>query len=165
MAISPPSDLILDVARAADPQKAAVVTRALVSAASAGVATGEFSAAIKNVTDGSVGRDFSYRSPSPPVHPAIQTTPQKAVVGLESVLLKSFIDQMLPKDAVDVFGSGVAGDVWKSMLSEKIAAEVAKSGTLKIGQRLFETHPDLLQSHRINPPSLALSATPLARKI
>jgi hypothetical protein len=45
-----------------------------------------------------------------------------------------------------VFGGGVAGDVWKSMLSDKIADEVAKSGALKIGQRLFATHPDQIQS-------------------
>jgi hypothetical protein len=64
------------------------------------------------------------------------------------VLLKNFVDQMLPKDAVAVFGEGVAGDVWKSMLSEKIANEVAKSGALKLADRLFETHPDLLHSTR-----------------
>jgi hypothetical protein len=55
---------------------------------------------------------------------------------------------MLPKDAVNVFGGGVAGDVWKSMLSEKIANEVAKSGSLKFASRLFETHPDLLHSNK-----------------
>jgi hypothetical protein len=78
------------------------------------------------------------------------------------VLLKSFIDQMLPKDAVEVFGGGVAGDVWKSMLSEKIADEVAKSGALQIGQRLFATHPDKLQSLGNKIPDASPSAPPTA---
>ena len=34
------------------------------------------------------------------------------------------------------------------MLSEKIANEVAKSGALKLADRLFETHPELLHSTR-----------------
>jgi hypothetical protein len=93
------------------------------------------------------------------------TTTQKATIGLESVLLKSFIDQMLPKDAVEVFGAGVAGDVWKSMLSEKIADEVAKSGALKIGRRLFATHPDLLHSLGSKIPASFPSAPPAAAKI
>ena len=80
-------------------------------------------------------------------HGAVETAAHKAAVGLESVLLKNFVDQMLPKDAVGVFGGGVAGDVWKSMLSEKIANEVAKSGSLHLASRLFATHQDLLQSN------------------
>jgi len=79
---------------------------------------------------------------------SVETKAHKAAIGVESVLLKSFVDQMLPKDAVNVFGGGVAGDVWKSMLSEKIANEVAKSGSLKFASRLFETHPDLLHSNK-----------------
>jgi peptidoglycan hydrolase FlgJ len=165
MAISPSSDLILDVARAADPQKAAVTTRALVSASGGSDAAMEFSQAMNGLSSGRASHDYRYQNPTASAHAAIQTTAQKAAVGLESVLLKNFIDQMLPKDAVDVFGGGVAGDVWKSMLSEKIAAEVAKSGALKIGKRLFETHPDLLHSSKTAQLNQALSVAPLPRKI
>jgi peptidoglycan hydrolase FlgJ len=148
MAISPASDIILDVARAADPQKAVIATRAL--AATAGDANPDFAGALGNPR-GVAPHDFSYRNPSDSsrsVSPSPMTPERKAAIGLEGLLLKNFIDQMLPRDATEVFGSGVAGDVWRSMLSEKIADQIAKSGALKIGDRLFASHSNLLQSHR-----------------
>jgi hypothetical protein len=143
MAILPTSDLILDVARAADPQKALAATRAL-TAASGGDGAG-FTTTLAGFSP-SLTR-YGYKNPSPSLG-AAETPAHKAAVGLESVLLKNFVDQMLPKDVVAVFGEGVAGDVWKSMLSEKIANEVAKSGALKLADRLFESHPELLHSTR-----------------
>jgi hypothetical protein len=143
MAISPSSDIILDVARAADPQKAMATTRALASASS--VAPTDFGSTLASFPGGGAARDYSYQNPSL-FASGLQhgeSPERKAAVGLESVFLKSFIDQMLPKDAVAVFGSGVAGDVWKSMLAEKIANQIAKSGALKIGERLVAAHPEL----------------------
>jgi flagellar protein FlgJ len=148
MAISPTSDLILDVARAADPVKAQATTRALAAGASGVEPIAEFSRTLDRVATAPAAplQDYSYHNPTASIQSSAETKAHKAAVGLESVLLKSFVDQMLPKDAVNVFGGGVAGDVWKSMLSEKIANEVAKSGSLKLASRLFETHPDLLHS-------------------
>jgi hypothetical protein len=151
MAISPVSDLILDVARAADPQKATAASRALDAGASAASAptSGGFSAALSQAQSSvDMGR-YAYHNPGPIVSPA-KTPAQKAATGLESVLLKSFVDEMLPKDAANVYGSGVAGDVWRSMLADKIANEIAKSGALKISERLFSTHQDLLQASTVN---------------
>ncbi|MCI4678801.1 hypothetical protein K9U39_00770 [Rhodoblastus acidophilus] len=147
MAISPPSDLIIDVARAADPQKAMATTRML-AAATGDVSTG-FSAALDQLPARPAAplRDLSYQNPVASLM-AKQTPAHKAEVGLASLLLKNMIDQMLPKDAGDVFGTGVAGDVWKSFLSEKIAEQIAKSGELKIGERLFATHQNLLKSKK-----------------
>jgi Rod binding domain-containing protein len=153
MAISPVSDLILDVARAADPQKATAASRAL--AADAPLPSDFSSVMTQTQATVDIGR-YAYRNPGPVVSPE-KTPAQKAAVGLESVLLKSFVDEMLPKDAADVYGSGVAGDVWRSMLADKIANEMAKSGALKISERLFATHQDLLQTSTVNKikPSLA----------
>src|SRR5208282_6341575 len=99
MAISPASDIILDVARAADPQKAMATTRAL-DVGSSGDATAAFSQALDGVAVAPSHRDFSYQNPVASSHGAAGSAAQKAAVGLESVLLKNFIDQMLPKDAV-----------------------------------------------------------------
>lgn len=145
MAISPASDIILDVARAADPQKAMATTRAL--AAASGEAAMDFASTLHSLPSEATTGSFAYRTP--PTFMASADSPErKAAIGLESVLLKNFVDQMLPKDAVDVFGSGVAGDVWRSMLSEKIADQIARSGALKIGDRLFATHGDQLRAAR-----------------
>jgi peptidoglycan hydrolase FlgJ len=145
MAISPVSDLIVDVARAADPQKASAASRAL----GAGAAPAEFSTALKQSAPPLAAGSYAYRAPAHTISPAM-TPARKAEIGLESVLLKTMIDELLPKDAADIYGSGVAGDVWRSMLSEKIANEVAKSGSLHIADRLFATHQDLLQPSTLN---------------
>jgi hypothetical protein len=145
MAISPVSDLIVDVARAADPQKASAASRAL----EAGAAPETFSATLRQAAPAVDSGSYAYRNPAPTITPAM-TPERKAAVGLESVLLKGMIEEMLPKDAPDVYGSGTAGDVWRSMMSEKIAEEVAKSGALHIADRLFATHQDLLQPSTVN---------------
>jgi len=146
MAISPVSDLILDVARAADPQKAAATTRALETNTPTST---EFSTTLKQSTPRVASGSYAYSKPASTVTKAM-TPESKAMIGLESVLLKSMIDEMLPKDAESFYGSGLAGDVWRSMLSEKIANEVAKSGTLHIADRLFATHQDQLQTSTVN---------------
>ncbi len=158
MAISPVSDLILDVARAADPQKATAASRALAAdaPASSGFSSSNFSSVLNQAQSPVDLSRYAYHNAgldaAPPKSPE-----QKAAIGLESVLLKSFVDEMIPKDEADVFGSGVAGDVWRSMLADKIADEMAKSGALKISERLFATHQDLLQSSTVDKikPSLA----------
>jgi hypothetical protein len=156
MAITPVSDLILDVARAADPQKANAASRVLSEGASPSdaAAPAEFSAALKQSAP-AIDR-YAYRESAGALSPAM-TPARKAEVGLEGMLLKSMIEEMLPKDAPDVYGSGVAGDVWRSMLADKVAEQVAKSGALRIADRLFATHQDLLQSSDVNKIKPALA--------
>lgn len=146
MAIAPASDIILDVARAADPQKAAATTR-LLAAASAD-ASSHFAVALDRLPGPATLPDLSYQNPVRSTIASARTPERRAEIGLECLFLKSFVDQMLPKDASNVFGTGVAGDVWRSMLSEKIAEQIAKSGSLKIGEKLFATHRDLLHSSK-----------------
>ena len=47
----------------------------------------------------------------------------------------------MPKNETDVYGEGTAGDIWKSMLSDQIARQIAKSGAFGISKQLFSTHP------------------------
>jgi hypothetical protein len=55
---------------------------------------------------------------------------------LEAFVLQSFIQSMLPKNAVHVFGKGTAGEVWKSMLAEKLANVIAGSGQVGLANSL-----------------------------
>lgn len=50
----------------------------------------------------------------------------------ESFVLQSFIEPMLPKEDSSFFGEGTAGSIWKSMLAERIGAEMAASGGIGI---------------------------------
>jgi Rod binding domain-containing protein len=57
-------------------------------------------------------------------------------VEFEALLLQNMVESMMPEDAQAVFGSGTAGKIWKSMLAENIAAEIARSGTLGIAKQI-----------------------------
>ncbi len=55
----------------------------------------------------------------------------------EAMVLQTFIQNMLPKDGAAVYGKGMAGDMWKSMLAEKVATVVAERGGIGIADRLL----------------------------
>jgi len=152
MSISPPSDIILDVARAADPGKMLAATERLVQlAGNRGPDSGAFASLVDGMRRG--------RGPDRPFDPAtamvnLQNRQVLADGGLRSTLspmtphqqfeafvLRSFVETMLPKDAEAVFGSGTAGDVWKGMLAEKIGDELARSGGIGIAEQLAKVHP------------------------
>lgn len=68
----------------------------------------------------------------------IQTSDKEAEVytQFEAVLLQNMVEEMMPKDSEAMFGSGTAGNMWKSMLAEKIAEQIAKSGALGIAEQI-----------------------------
>ena len=53
---------------------------------------------------------------------------------LEALVLQTFIQSMLPKNATHVFGKGIAGDIWKSMLAEKLGQRGRAQRTRGAGQ-------------------------------
>lgn len=59
-----------------------------------------------------------------------------ALVQLEAFFLQNAIGAMLPQNATRVYGKGNAGQVWKSFLSEYIAAEIARSGQTGIADKI-----------------------------
>lgn len=71
----------------------------------------------------------------------VGTAPRKDANGargaaqeFEAFVLQSFIEAMLPKKAGSVFGGGTAGEIWRSMLAEQVAKEVARSGGVGIAE-------------------------------
>jgi peptidoglycan hydrolase FlgJ len=65
------------------------------------------------------------------------TSKEKNVyVQFEALLLKNMVEAMMPKNSEAVFGHGIAGDLWKSMLAEKIAAEIARTGAVGIAKQV-----------------------------
>ncbi|HLW91737.1 MAG TPA: rod-binding protein, partial [Roseiarcus sp.] len=63
-----------------------------------------------------------------------------AEVDFEASILGNFMNEILPKDSSDIYGQGEAGDIWRSMLGDQIAHQIAQSGQLGIAKRLFATH-------------------------
>lgn len=85
--------------------------------------------------------DLTIRSvtePSALTDPALEFRPGRvhdkadAAQKFEAFVLQTFIQEMMPKEAEGVFGSGVAGDFWRSLMAEKVAEQVAERGNLGI---------------------------------
>jgi Rod binding domain-containing protein len=77
---------------------------------------------------------LSAKVSSGPVAPAY--VKPGAAEEFEAFVLQTFIQEMLPQNADNVFGSGIAGDIWRSMLSEKLAYEAAGRGDIGIAQAI-----------------------------
>jgi hypothetical protein len=68
---------------------------------------------------------------------------EDAKLEFQALVLTSMVEEMLPKDAENVYGSGVAGSVWRSMLAEKIAHAMAQRDVLGLAPTL-ERHIETL---------------------
>lgn len=130
MAISPPSDLVLDVLRAADPASVQAARARLASGAPAQAAAAdqmfnaEFDRAANTIA--SAGSASAHRQ-----------VPE-AYRKFEAMVLQSFIQSMLPKNSEDVYGEGTSGEIWKSMMARQIADVIAKRGGIGIADHLLE---------------------------
>jgi flagellar protein FlgJ len=127
VAISPPSDIVLDVARAVEP--------AGIEAARAELARRGGSVAAGAAAAFSLGDMRNAAAPA--------TGPGKSpdtFKRFEAMVLETFIQNMLPKNAENVYGKGVAGDMWKSMLAGKLADAMAERGGIGISDRILGDH-------------------------
>lgn len=129
VAISPPSDIVLDVARAAEPQtlEAARARLAARTAAAGTFRVGEAEAA-RNAAAALAARHDA--------EPRV-AAPKGPFEKFEAGILQSFIQSMLPKQADSVYGKGLSGDMWKSMMAEQIAGQIAANGGIGIASRLL----------------------------
>ncbi|WP_321503969.1 rod-binding protein [Breoghania sp.] len=147
MAIQPPTDLVLDVARAADPEKLkAAANRLKAIAQSSALDAPDFDNTFDTVTN-----DLAAGGTRP--HHAADVTPirtslrAKAAMAaslsparqFEALILQQFIEVMLPQDAETVFGEGTAGDIWKSMMAEQISKQVVSAGGVGISEIVEKT--------------------------
>ncbi len=153
MSLAPSTDIVMEVARAADPSRAAAVVDKLNALARQGAASPrEFASALNAAQSGAPAL-------APPGAQAVTPSRAKsAQTKLESVILGQFIGEMLPKDTPSAFGQGYAGDMWRSMLAERVADQIAASGRLGIASRLFAGHP-LSSSAPLFSPQSARGAT------
>jgi flagellar protein FlgJ len=139
LSIKPTSDLLLDVARAADPATSAAAAERLAKiAGQAGKDDPAFSQVLADVgpppakpareTEPALPSSVAPRM-SGPVDPA-----KKAYQGFEALLLQNLVSTMLPKDS-DLFGEGSAGEIWRSMLAEQLGTELSKDIDLGIAPK------------------------------
>lgn len=122
MAISTQGDIVLDVVRAADPTLVETARARLSSLA--GKAT---------------GADFAATLGTAPAPSPASASPE-AFRKFEAMVLQTFLQSMLPEDTESVYGSGVAGQMWQSMLAEKLGEAMAARGGIGIADRILADH-------------------------
>lgn len=126
MAISPPGDIVLDVTRAADPA-AAADARAKLQKIAAGASA--------------VGFDAPMLPPQrADPKQAARAAPPKAYVKFEGMVLQTFLQSMMPNDAGSVYGDGMSGDMWKSLLAQTLGETMARRGGIGIAERVLGDH-------------------------
>ena len=161
MAISPPSDLLLDVAAAADPMKVRAATERLAKlAADPTAANAGFDAALTRArsglgssmpgiaaakVNGTTPDDGSLATlggagPGAFAHrPGVHTKPS-AYTKFEAVLLQNFVEAMLPKDS-ELFGDKNSASAYRSMMAEQIANQIADAGGIGVAKSIEAAHP------------------------
>jgi flagellar protein FlgJ len=144
MAFNPRSDIVQEVMNAADPSRAGMAAERLASLGQASGAKGDFAADLVRASasslppassDGLSNARAALASATGAADPA-----SRAKLEFETMLTNSFVQEILPKDTSGVYGQGYAGDMWRSMLSEQVSRQIAKSGALGLSRRLFATH-------------------------
>ncbi|HXW71884.1 MAG TPA: rod-binding protein [Methylocella sp.] len=130
MSIHPVCDILLDVARAADPAKAqAAAERLSAKPALAGDAI-EFDRSLAAALP--TENNLTSRSGTAAGKLAPVDASTRAYKGIEQLVLKNLVENMLPREAGGIFGAGTAGEIWRSFLADQLAAELSKTVSLEI---------------------------------
>ena len=107
----------------------------------AGGAAGTFSVDTTGSLDTAASVDAgSILSRATADHAAATADPAKKFKKFEAMVLQTFIQNMLPKDTEGVYGKGLAGDMWKSQLAERVADVMAERGGIGIAKSLLADH-------------------------
>jgi peptidoglycan hydrolase FlgJ len=163
MAFNPSTDVVLEVLNAADPSRASLAAQRLNALASPDAPKADFSAdlakaASQTAAPASLAGAANARSRLPEM-PSGPDTLEHAKTELEAMMLNSFVGELLPKDASNVFGQGTAGDMWRSMLAEQVSLQIAKSGKLGLARRLFATQELQLRNRADNQDQASKAAS------
>jgi len=168
MAFNPRTDVVMEVLNAADPSRASLAAERLGALAGSNTAGADFSASLERAANSAAA------IPVPLANAAgararlagLAGGPDKlgqAKTQFEAMMMSSFVGELLPKDTSSVFGQGMAGDMWRSMLAEQVSMQIAKSGKLGIARRLFASHELTARGGSAHPGEAAGTAAEAAQ--
>lgn len=144
MSINSPSDLVLDATKAADPQamRAAMERLRSVAADRAAAQAPLSGESFAHLQAGRVSSE-GVQSNTPVSNPAFKK--------FEAVMLQSFIESMFTGENQAVYGEGIAGGYWKSMMSEALANQMADAGGIGIARMLEEQSAKRIKNEVAQP--------------
>ena len=133
MAISTPTDIVSDVMKAADPS-AMETARARLNAGQAALQAQRL-----QDTDGAFSANIAmnHLKDDTSLHAANKKVVPESYRKFESMVLGNFLKSMMP-DSEEMYGKGATGEIWKGMMAEQIANEMAKNGGIGIAEKLAE---------------------------
>lgn len=102
--------------------------------------------AAKSVAQPSASADASAAAPVASLSGADPVKAAQAAKQFEAVVLQSFIQSMLPSNAVHAFGKGTAGDVMKSFLAEHIGRQLAAGSGIGIADLITNAKARVAES-------------------
>jgi hypothetical protein len=147
MSIFPTTDLVVDVARAADPQKLEAAVARLQELSTTKVAGVDFASVVEGVGVSSKAESGASRITEASSHVESlmrnSATQMKKASGpmeqFEAFIIQSCLETILPKSEQGLFGHGSAGGIWRSMIAEQIANEVARAGGVGL-RKVLDSH-------------------------
>jgi peptidoglycan hydrolase FlgJ len=160
MAFNPRTDVVLEVLSAADPSRANLAAQRLNALAGSNAPAADFAADLDRAA-GAASATIAPLASAADARSRLAEAPSgpdklgQAKTQFEGMMLNSFVGELLPKDAGDVFGQGMAGDMWRSLLAEQVSMQIAKSGKLGLARRLFATHEVAPRSARVGEAAKA----------
>lgn len=94
-------------------------------------------------------------------HPAPNAALLKQADDLEGVFLNTLTSQMFSSIKTDgAFGGGFGEETWRSMQSEQLADDIAKSGGIGLAQQIAGSLLDVQQAAQANPATNFQGAYP-----
>ncbi|MEZ2222475.1 rod-binding protein [Rhizobium sp. RCC_161_2] len=138
MAISPPSDLVLDVVQAASPadvqaaQEKLAANRAAFAATSLAENGNGFGSTVDALNSAATQAGLSNAN----THSGVTKVPQ-VYRKFEAMVLQNFVKNMLPNSET-LYGKGSAGEIWKGMMAEQVGNTLAKDGGVGIAEKMYK---------------------------
>jgi len=160
VSIQPPSDIVLDVAQAADPTKSYEATQRLMRIGQTDNSGAAFSGIMQNVSSQSdVLSSLGSRIGAGPITPRnavpVSTDPQaKAFKSLQALIFQNLLEVALPHD--ESMGKGMAADAWRSMMAEHLAKQMSDAVDLGLMPKTGALHDALeagKQAHKSDTSS------------
>ncbi|MDE1991625.1 MAG: rod-binding protein [Rhizobiaceae bacterium] len=138
MAISPPSDLVLDVVQAANPldvqaaQQKLATNRAAFAATSLAENGNGFASTVDayNSAATQAGLSNANTHTAPTKMPAVYHK-------FEAMVLQNFVKNILPNSDT-LYGKGTAGEMWKGMMADQLGDTLAKNGGVGIANKMYQ---------------------------
>lgn len=132
MSIFPATDIISDVARAADPGKVSLAMKRLESIGGERAQLADSTFPIAKSSPASAQRTLALKRDDGPPSRDIRQDVMGPAKRFEAFLLQGWLETILPKQDSGVYGLEAGGEIWRSMMAEQLANQVVRAGGVGI---------------------------------